>query len=61
MKHNKAAEISARVRKTYIYFPDHIVGTTEHIGGVEHSLNKSTELKLFYNIFKLSTVYDGSK
>lgn len=58
VKH-KAAETSARVRKTYIYFPDHIVGTTEHIGGVEHSLNKSTELNLFYNIFKLSTVYDS--
>jgi hypothetical protein len=58
VKH-KAADISARVRKTYIYFPDHIVGTTEHIGGIEHSLNKSIDLKLSYNIFKLSTVYDS--
>ena len=57
MKH-KAADIAARVRKTYIYFPDNIVGTTEHIGGVEHSLNKSTELNLSYNVFKLAIVYD---
>ena len=57
VKH-KAADVSARIRKTYIYFPNHIVGTTEHIGGVEHSLNKSTELELSFNIFKLATVYD---
>lgn len=57
VKH-KAADVSARIRKTYIYFPNNIIGTTEHIGGVEHSLNKSTQLELSFNIFKLATVYD---
>jgi hypothetical protein len=52
MKH-KEKESTDRIRKTYIYFPDNIIGTTEYIGGVEHSLKKRTDLLLSFNLFKL--------
>jgi hypothetical protein len=44
-------ESAEQYRRTTIYFPDGIIGTTELIGADYESIDRRTDLELFSNIF----------